>query len=162
MQEPFFRITFIPPSSLENQKDWISMNDSDYEQLLDRAIKNLPETVKKTGSRFAIPQIKVFYEGNRTIIRNWKEIEDTLRRDGSHILKVLTRELATAGTISGSRAILQGKFPTSQIDKTIERYVNDYVICQACKRPDTEIVKKDKLVFLVCHACGARQPLPSR
>jgi len=138
------------------------MTDSDYEQLLDRAIKNLPETVKKTGNRFAIPQVKLFYEGNRTIIQNWKELEDTLRRDGSHILKVLTRELATAGTISGLRAFLQGKFPTSQIDRTIERYVKDYVVCPACKRPDTEIVKKDKLAFLVCHACGARQPLPSR
>ncbi|MFQ6122996.1 MAG: translation initiation factor IF-2 subunit beta [Candidatus Heimdallarchaeota archaeon] len=137
------------------------MNDSDYEQLLDRAIKSLPETVKKTGSRFTIPQINVFYEGNRTIIRNWKEIEDTLRRDGSHILKVLTRELATAGIISGLRAILQGKFPTSQIERTFERYVKDYVICSACKRPDTEIIKKEKLAFLVCHACGARHPLPS-
>ena len=137
------------------------MSDYDYEQLIDRAIKQLPETVKTEG-RFAIPEMKVFYEGNRTILRNWKELEDTLRRDGSHIMKYVTRELATAGTITGMRAILQGKFPTAQIDRVIERYVKEYVICPACKRPDTEFVKKDKLVFMVCHACGARQPLPSR
>jgi len=129
--------------------------------LLERAIKQLPETVKSEG-RFTVPKAQVFYEGNRTIIRNWKELEDTLRREGSYILKFLTHELATAGTITGLRAILQGKFPISQIDGTIERYAKDYVICSACKRPDTEIVRKDKLVLLVCHACGARHPLPSR
>jgi translation initiation factor 2 subunit 2 len=137
------------------------MLDSDYEKLLGRAIKQLPDTMK-SEARFVIPSAQVFHEGNRTIIRNWKELEDTLRREGTHILKYLARELATAGNITGNRAFLQGKFPTSQINATIERYAKDFVICAACKRPDTEFTKRDKLLILVCHACGAKYPLPTR
>ena len=74
----------------------------------------------------------------------------------------MTRELATAGTITGTRATLQGKFPTNQINSIIEQYAKSFVICSACKRPDTEFSKKEKLLFLVCHACGAKHPLPSR
>ena len=143
------------------QMEWIVMTENDYEQLLGRAIKQLPEMVKSEG-RFSVPEASLFYEGNRTIIRNWKEIEDTLRREGAHILKYLTRELATAGTITNLRATLQGKFPISQVNGVINRYAKDFVICSACKRPDTEMVRVDKLLILQCHACGAKHPLPSR
>ena len=65
-------------------------------------------------------------------------------------------------TISGSRTILhifQGRFETETFERLIKRYVNEYVICPICKRPDTKIVKEKRLYFLQCEACGARSPL---
>ena len=113
----------------------------------------------KSEGRFSVPEASLLYEGNRTMIRNWKEIEDTLRREGAHILKYLTRELATAGTITNLRATLQGKFPTSQVNGVIIRYAKDFVICSACKRPDTEMVILYQILFVIHFGKSCQQVL---
>ncbi len=83
--------------------------DSAYEKLLDRAEKALPE---KTGEdvRFKLPAPQLQKSGNRTFFKNFKELSDRCRRDPSHLLKFLNRELATSGNIDGVQAIFTGKF----------------------------------------------------
>ena len=39
------------------------------------------------------------------------------------------------------------------------RYLEGYVVCPVCKRPDTKIVKEKRLSFLVCNACGAKSSI---
>ena len=91
-----------------------------------------------------------------SIISNFKEIADILDRDPQHILKFLTREMATAATFHDSRAIFSGKFKRDSFQRLLERYLQNYVICPVCKRPDTKIAKDKRLIFLDCNACGAR------
>ena len=83
---------------------------SDYDELLNRAIDQLPQKVLET-KRFQVPKAYSMIQGNRTMIQNFSEIADTLNRDPQHILKFLLRELGTAGNLEGSRAIMQGKRP---------------------------------------------------
>jgi translation initiation factor 2 subunit 2 len=92
----------------------------------------------------------------RTIIHNFKEIAETLNRDPQHILKFLTGELATAAIMQETRVIFQGKFPRETVERLLQRYMETFVICPVCKRPDTRIVKEKRLSFLVCEACGAK------
>ena len=75
------------------------------------------------------------------------------------ILKFLMRELGTAGNVDGSRAILQGKFTHYLINERIEDYVDKYVICHECNRPDTKIIREGRIFLLKCSACGATAPL---
>lgn len=132
-----------------------------YEELIDRAIKNLP---KKTESkeRFEIPKVKGHIEGNKTIITNFQQIVSTFRRDAEHLLKYLLRELATPGIIDSQRLILGRKISSTQINDKIVRYANEFVICADCKKPDTQLVKEEKILMLKCSACGAKHPVRSK
>ncbi|MBR5504182.1 MAG: translation initiation factor IF-2 subunit beta, partial [Methanobrevibacter sp.] len=80
-------------------------------------------------------------------------------RDPQHILKYLLRELGTAGNLEGVRAILQGKFNHFLINERIDDYIEKYVICHECNRPDTKIIREDRIFILKCAACGAKAPL---
>lgn len=126
-----------------------------YEELLKRARSQLPETALKR-ERLEIPRLHYSVVGMRTIIHNFKEIAEVLNRDPQHILKFLTGELATAAIMQESRVIFQGKFPRETLERLLQRYMETFVTCPVCKRPDTKIVKEKRLSFLVCAACGAK------
>ncbi|MGD6852294.1 MAG: translation initiation factor IF-2 subunit beta [Candidatus Bathyarchaeia archaeon] len=129
-----------------------------YDNLLKRACEQMPEVSTKK-ERLEMPRIMLQTVGMRTVISNFKEIADSLDRDPQHLLKFLTREMATAATFHESRAIFQGKFRTDSFERLLQRYQESYVICPVCKRPDTKIVKEKRLAFLVCNACGARSSI---
>ncbi|MGQ9551579.1 MAG: translation initiation factor IF-2 subunit beta, partial [Candidatus Bathycorpusculaceae bacterium] len=97
--------------------------------------------------------------GMRTVITNFEEVADALDRTPQHILKFLSREMATAATVHESRAIFQGKFSTETLERLLQRYMESFVVCPVCKRPDTKIVKEKRLSFLVCKACGAKSSI---
>lgn len=130
----------------------------EYENLLDRAIEQLPPEVFE-HKRFKIPKVYSDIQGNRTFIKNFKDVSERLNRDPQHVLKFLLRELGTAGNLESGRAILQGKFTHYLINERLEDYVNKYVICQECNRPDTNITREGRIFLLKCAACGAKAPL---
>ena len=134
------------------------MRETSYREMLDRAHKRLPRRVEKY-ERFEVPRLRAARMGRRTIILNFKEISDALNRDPKHLLKFLSREMATLASIEGTRAIFQGVFRQDTIRNLIETYTQRYVICPVCNRPDTRIVKEKRLSFLVCEACGARSSI---
>ena len=129
-----------------------------YDELLKRACEQMPE-VQTKRERLELPRIMIQTVGMRTTIANFKEIADSLDRDPQHVLKFLTREMATAATFHDSRAIFQGKFQRDSFERLIQRYLEGYVVCPVCKRPDTKIVKEKRLSFLVCNACGAKSSI---
>ena len=84
-----------------------------------------------------------------------------LNRDPQHVLKFLTKELATAANVDGGRVVFQGVFGPDSLNRLIKIYVEKYVICPICGRPDTKISKQDRFLFLECEACGARSSVLS-
>ncbi|WP_342306005.1 translation initiation factor IF-2 subunit beta [Methanolobus sp. ZRKC5] len=133
----------------------------DYEALLDRAIANLPD-METTDARFVIPEPKIMMEGKTTILDNFNNIADVMNRAPDHVMKYLTREMGTAGKIDGMRAIFQGRFSKDQIKANIEAYVEEFVMCSECGRPDTQLMKMDRIMVLKCAACGAHRPVKKR
>jgi len=104
----------------------------------------------------------VFSEGKATVLENFGTIAGVLNRDPDHLLKFLLRELGTAGKLDGPRAVFQGKFSGSTVTEHINAYVKEYVICGECGRPDTHLVKSDRLLMIKCDACGAHRPAKRR
>ena len=127
----------------------------DYENLLKRARSQIPEVVSKQ-ERLEIPRLRQSVIGMRTTIYNFKEVADALGREPQHLLKFLSGEMATAATTQESRAIFQGKFGADTFERLVQRYVEGFVVCPICKRPDTKITKEKRLSFLTCSACGAK------
>ena len=132
----------------------------DYQTLLQRARAQVPPEVYERP-RFSIPKVNAFIQGPRTVIRNFKEIIDTLRRAAQHLIRFLSRELATAGEVRGRQAIFNGRFNTRTLDELLERYTKEYVLCPICNGPDTDMKREERLLVLVCSGCGGRTPLRS-
>ncbi|MEM2896010.1 MAG: translation initiation factor IF-2 subunit beta [Candidatus Bathyarchaeia archaeon] len=132
----------------------------EYTKLLDRALAKVPKKVL-SGERFEYPNVVCATFGNKTIIYNFAEISNKLNRNPSHILKFLSKEMATAGTFDGTRAVFQGKFSKESISRILNIYCDRHVICPICKRPDTSVKKEDRFLFLVCEACGAKSSIVS-
>ncbi|HDD67416.1 MAG TPA: translation initiation factor IF-2 subunit beta [Candidatus Thorarchaeota archaeon] len=130
---------------------------NEYEKLLARARSQVPEDAfKKSGERFKVPKVQLIVQGNRSIWQNFQEIISILNRPGKEVLKFVAGQLATAGIFEGSAAIFNGKFSAEVVDEVLSRYIDSYVICPVCTRPDTTIVKEGNAYYLHCSACGAR------
>ncbi len=130
----------------------------DYEALLKRARSEIPE-IEAKQERLGVPKLQRAVIGMRTMIYNFREVAATLDRNPQHMLRFFTGELATAATMQESRAIFQGKFGLDTFEKLLERYMESFVVCPICSRPDTRIVKEKRLTFLVCGACGAKSSI---
>ena len=130
----------------------------DYDELLKRACSQMPEVSLKR-ERLEMPRLYITTVGMRTIISNFNEVADVLNRDPQHILKFLTREMATAATFNDNRAVFQGKFKRDSFERLLQRYMEGFVTCPVCKRPDTKIAKEKRLSFLLCNACGAKSSI---
>ena len=134
------------------------IKETDYESLLKRAREQIPPEVFDQP-RFSVPEVDSFIQGTRTVVRNYKDITDTLRRDPKHLLRYLAHELATAVEIRSPQAFFNGRFSSRVFEELIEKYTEEYVVCPVCHRPDTEIRRENRLLILVCSACGGRTPL---
>ncbi|MHA2141297.1 MAG: translation initiation factor IF-2 subunit beta [Candidatus Thorarchaeota archaeon] len=129
----------------------------DYDSLLERARSQVPEDAfKRSGERFQVPKVQLMVQGNRSFWQNFQEIINILNRPGKEVLKYVAGQLATAGNIEGSNAIFNGKFMSDQVDDVLNGYIESYVICPVCTRPDTSMAKEGNAYYLSCSACGAR------
>jgi len=132
-----------------------------YEDLLKKAYTQITE-VSSSHERFQVPPGKVFIEGKTTVLENFAEIADILNRNPEDLLKYLVGELGTAGKIEGNRAVFNGKFEAGTVNALLRSYVEDYVICSECGRPDTRLVKDGRIPILRCDACGGHRPVKKR
>jgi len=129
-----------------------------YEQLLDKAYKKV-KVIEKGSERFEIPKVTGQVEGKATIITNIKQIVDYLRRNLEHLGKFLQKELATSGKIENERLILNTKLNSGKVNDKIGMYAQEFVICNECGKPDTEIISEKGIKFKHCLACGAKSPI---
>ena len=126
-----------------------------YEQLLDQAYGQIKQ-VEHNGNRFETPKLEGHFEGKRTILTNFFQIATYIRRDPEHFQKFILKELAASGQRDGDRLILNMKVPSSKIIFKIEQYVKEFVLCKECGKPDTELIRKERINFIHCLACGAK------
>ena len=131
----------------------------DYKKLLEKARKEMPKKSEKSD-RFNPPQVDSFIEGKVTIVKNLNKVADYLNRDINHIIKYLSKELATSGNIDGNRVIFVGKFKNFIVNKKTEQYIQEYVTCKECGSPDTKIEKENRIKVIHCMACQSIKPLP--
>jgi len=132
-----------------------------YEQLLDTAYSKV-KVIEGSGERFEIPGIKGFFKGKKTVLSNFAQIASHIRRNPELLQKFLSRELATQISKEGNNLVLNAKISSKKINPKIEQYVEEFVLCTECRKPDTELVKEGKQTMLHCLACGAKHPVRSK
>ncbi len=126
-----------------------------YDDLLKKAFTELPEKASEK-TRFKMPEFESFIQGNQTIIPNFIDVAGKLRRDEKHLMKFLSKELASPADLDGKRLILKGKHRDKTLKERLDKYAKEYVLCKECGKPDTNFVTKNSVNFMRCEACGAR------
>ena len=133
-----------------------------YEEMLDEAYEKIKRPENSNGERFEIPKIEGRIEGKKTILTNFFNIAEHLRRNPEHFQKFILRELAASGQREGERLVLNMKVPGEKINQKIEQYAKEFVLCRECGKPDTELIKQGRLLFMHCLACGAKHSVRSK
>ena len=128
---------------------------ANYKELLEHAYKEVKQ-INASNERFKIPRIQGHFEGRKTILTNFFQIASHIRRKPEHFQKFILKELAASGQREGDRLVLNIKVPSSKINQKIEQYVKEFVLCKECGKPDTKLIKEDRLSFVKCLACGAK------
>jgi len=133
----------------------------EYEVMLERGKKNLPEVAAAT-ERFNVPKVAGHLEGNKTVISNFFQIASIFNRSPEHLLKYVNRELAAKGELKRPLLVFNTKLPSFKINEKIQQYVDEFVICKECGKPDTKLYKEGIVTFMKCQACGARHSINSK
>jgi len=133
----------------------------DYEELLVRAKEKLPEVASKS-ERFELPKVRGHVEGIKTIIVNFFQICDLIGRKPERVLKYLQRTLATPGHFEGKRLIFGRKLSSAMINNKVTKYVEEYVLCEKCSKPDTDLVVVNGVLNKKCMACGHKSAIKAK
>ena len=131
-----------------------------YEKLLDSAYKKVKVIEKDTG-RFEVPQVSGKVAGKNTIITNIGAIATHIRRPVEHLAKYLQKELAISGKVDKDRLILNTRLNSIKVNDKMNSYVKEFVLCDQCKKPDTEIITEKGIKYKNCLACGSKSPVRS-
>ena len=130
--------------------------------MLENAYKKVKQVSDKENKRFEVSKVQGYFEGKKTILTNFFQIADYIRRNPEHFQKFILKELASSGHRSGDKLILNIKVPSAKINQKIEQYVKEFVLCKECKKPDTKLIKQGRLTFVHCLACGAKHSVQSK
>ena len=146
-------------SHILKSKD-IEKLDISYNPLLDRLYMALPTKTKETN-RFELPKAQSMIQGKQTIWKNFVKVAKDLDRDQNLLYKFVMKEISTSSTIINNQSlVLNGVFDNHKINIILDKFINTYVLCSACKKPDTSISTHNNIKILKCTACGAVTPLP--
>jgi translation initiation factor 2 subunit 2 len=129
-----------------------------YEDLLVKAYNSIPQKAQ-SHERFEVPRVESFIQGSKTIVKGFNLLINNMRREKKHFLKYLTKETASPITEGNNQLIISGKIGAIQLNRLIESYFNQFVLCPECKKPDTKVITQDGIRMLKCEACGAVKPI---
>lgn len=125
-----------------------------YDKLLDRIYMGLPDNTLD-NTRFEPLKVDSIIQGKQTIWKNFTKMAKDIKRDPNHLYRFVLKEISTASTLKSGTLTLNGTFYNSKLNAIFEKYLNNFVLCSACKKPDTEFTTQNGVKVLKCSACGA-------
>lgn len=135
--------------------------DYTYSDLLDRVVDILhsknPDLIEKKRRNMKPPQL-TRVGTKKTLWVNFQEICSMMQRSPEHVFQFFMAELGTEGSIDGNhRLVIRGKYVPKYIESLLRKYIVEYVTCQMCRSPNTELVKDSstRLQFCNCKDCGS-------
>jgi len=132
-----------------------------YPDMLDRIMKLLhrhnPDLMEKKRRTMKPPQL-TRVGTKKTLWVNFQEICTMMQRPPEHVFQFFMAELGTEGSIDGNqRLVIRGKYVPKYIESLLRKYILEYVTCQMCRSPNTELTKDSvsRLHFSKCKDCGS-------
>lgn len=152
-------ITTQKKEKVVSKKD-LEKLDLEYNSLLDRLYMSLPSRTKE-NVRFELPRVQSIIQGKQTIWKNFVKCAKDVNREHDLLYKFVMKEISTSSTIVNNQSlVLNGVFDNYKLNVILDKFIMTFVLCSACKKPDTQIVSQSNIKVLKCSACGAVTPLP--
>ena len=136
----------------------IDLDLLNYDFLLERARKQL-ESINVETERFVIPDLENLLQGKKTLLRNAVQVAKTLKRDVQHMLKYFVKETGVPATCDDTKIVLNGMVNSYKINQIYHKYIDEFVLCKQCKKPETRIITEKGVLLLKCDACGGINPV---
>lgn len=107
--------------------------------------------------RYKMPPIQSKVEGRgngiKTSIVNLGEVSRALGRPPAYVLKYFGSELGAQTSMD--RFLINGVHDATELQDSLDGFINKFVLCASCKNPETEIQIKNKDdLQRDCKACG--------
>ena len=96
-------------------------------------------------------------KNSKTIILNLEKIANQLYKRPEYLIKYLGYSCAAeAGIDSKSQEYyIKGTFTHDTLSGFVDKFIDEYVICPACNKPETSLKTKDDFIKIKCYVCGA-------
>lgn len=111
--------------------------------------------------RYKMPPIQAKVEGRgngiKTAIPNLSEVARALARPPAYVVKYFGYELGAQTTMKEEedRYLVNGAHQQSELQDSLDGFITKFVLCGACKNPETQITIKGKgFLQKDCKACG--------
>ena len=118
--------------------------------------------VEDPAYRYKMPKIQAKIEGRgngiKTVLVNIIELAGALKRDPPEVTKFFGCELGAQTIYStetgADRAIVNGAHTEIDLQKSLAKYIEHFVLCRNCRLPETHYKIKSGVLAQVCLACG--------
>lgn len=106
--------------------------------------------------RYKMPAIiSQSLNNNTTIILNIDDISKSLNRDSVEIISFMKKKL----NVGGNKSSISGKWSKQDLQKIIQIYIKENILCRSCGNPETIVEIKNKHKYQKCIACGCKNIL---
>lgn len=125
-------------------------------------IVNIRRDVDDKFYRYRMPLLETKIEGRgngiKTVVPNMTDIARALSRPPTYPTKFFGCELGAQTVIDekGDRYIVNGAHGADDLRKLLDSFIDKFVLCGACKNPETDLKIKDGDILRDCKACGKR------
>lgn len=133
-----------------------------YEEMLKCAFESMHSAnIGSTASKkLSLPAIGLTKKAKKTIFTNFVEICRILKRDVEHVKQYICTEQNAEASIDGNGGlVISGRLQSTTIEKLINQYVNQFVKCPVCGSTNTELEKRNRLLFILCKQCTAQRSI---
>jgi len=134
------------------------INLMDYDSLLTRARQEL-DTINKEEARFVIPELENLIQGKKTLLKNAGQVCKILKREIAHMQKYFVKETGVPATNDEIKIVLNGTINSYKVNQIYAKYIDEFVLCKQCKKPETRIISEKGVLLMKCDACGAINPV---
>lgn len=106
--------------------------------------------------RYKMPSVAITNDPSKTVLLNLDAISKAVYRNPAHILKFLSINFGCTCVFTPKYA-LNGSFDIQKVQAGIYDFVDIFVLCKACRNPETKFVFEDVLKRS-CNSCGSVIP----
>ena len=112
----------------------------------------------KSKTVIKYPEVQML--NKKMYIQNFKDVCMSMNRELSDCSNYISKELQIQTSISSNNTlIIHGTYKKNVIENIIKKYVVNYVQCPLCKTQDTKLEKIDRITFILCNRCHAKNAI---
>ncbi|KAJ1678448.1 eukaryotic translation initiation factor 5, partial [Spiromyces aspiralis] len=126
---------------------------------------NVRRDVKDSFYRYKMPKLEAKIEGKgngiKTVIPNMPNIARALTRPPIYPTKYFGIELGAQVSYEekNNRYIVNGAHDAAKLQDLLDGFIDKFVLCGACKNPETKLIVTKRDIQRKCGACGKRTPV---